>query len=141
MMAKRNRWDKLPPFVALPWEILNSMAYRDLPQSAAKALPYFLGQPKRPWNHPERCSTDFTLSYPEAKKYGFAFGTFSRIIDDLTRHGFIDLTEHGGLRGKGKGYNRFRLSNRWQKYEFEKPTVHKRCLTASRNKSVGTGYI
>ncbi|TRZ50637.1 hypothetical protein D4S03_06430 [bacterium] len=140
-MVMKSRRDKLPPFVALPWEILNSMAYKDFPQSAAKALPYFLGKPKLTWNHPERCSTEFTFSYPEAKRHGFATATFSRIINDLTRHGFIDLTGHGGLRGKGKGYNRFRLSNRWQKYVPKKPTVNKKRLSASLSKPVGNGYI
>ncbi len=116
MAKNRNR---LPPFVAMPWELLNSQAYKKLPHAAAKALPYFLGKVKLTWNDPERYSETFTFPYPEGKRLGFAYGTFSRAIDNLIEHGFISLVEKGGLRGNRKGYNKFTLSNQWKDYGSE----------------------
>ena len=126
-MVKKK--DRLPPFVALQWELLNSRAYIDLPPSASKALPYFLGKIKLTWHDPARYSEIFTFSYPEGKKLGFAYGTFSQVIDNLVKHGFIILVEKGGLRGKGKGYNKFRLSNRWKDYGSEKEPSYRGQLT------------
>ena len=121
-MVKKK--DRLPPFVALPWELLNSRAYIDLPPSASKALPYFLGKVKRTWNDPARYSEIFTFSYPEGKRLGFAYGTFSRAIDDLVKHGFIILVEKGGLKGKGKGYSRYSLSRQRRDNELTEETAH-----------------
>lgn len=103
--------------------MLNSKAYINLPQSAAKALPYFLGKVKKPFFDPERYLQIFELSYGEADRYGFACSTFSNVIQALVRHGFIDPVDKGGLRSDGKSYNKFRLSKRWENYEqadFEK---------------------
>ncbi len=122
LRRRRGQGSKLPPFVPLIWELLNSAAFRKLPFAAAKALPYFLGKVKVSFNDPIRYETPFRLSYPEAKKLGFAAATFSKIIQDLIRFGFIDPKEKGGLRGAGKGYNEFVVSPRWQFYgkpEFE----------------------
>ena len=122
-MSKKIR-NKLTPFVALPWDVLNSRAYKELPASAAKALPYFLGKVKLTWNDPERYTEVFTFSYPEGKGFGFASGTFSRTIDDLIKHGFIVLVEKGGLRGNRKGYNKFRLARQWKGYGIgDKPLL------------------
>jgi hypothetical protein len=110
---ERNR---LPPFVALPWTLLNHAAWRELPPSAGKALPFFLGKVKTGFNDPARYTTDFSFSYTEGKRYGFALATFGRIIEELVRTGFIDPVDRGGLRSDGKSYNLFRLSKRWGKY-------------------------
>ena len=115
-MAKRSNNNKLPPFVPLIWDMLNHKAYKELPSSSAKALPYFLGRVKVAYRDPEKYTTEFTFSYPEAKTLGFSPGTFSGIITHLVRYGFIDPVAKGGLRGNGKGYNLFRLSRRWEKY-------------------------
>ena len=72
--------DRLPPFVALTWGILNSKAYKDLTPSAAKELPYFLGKVKLPFNNTQRYLVKFDLSYTEAKRYGFATTTHHRTI-------------------------------------------------------------
>ena len=96
--------------------MLNSDAYKELPSSSAKALPYFLGRIKAPYYDPQRFSTDFTFSYPEAKRLGFAKGTWSSVIKDLIAFGWVDPIDKGGLRGFKKGYNIFRLSKRWERY-------------------------
>jgi hypothetical protein len=108
--------NKLPPFVALTWEILNSKAYKALPASAAKILPYFLGKPKFNYNDPQRYREEFHFSYSEANKYGFAGGTHHRSIVKLIEKGFIDPVDKGGLRGLGRSYSLFTLSWRWKKY-------------------------
>jgi hypothetical protein len=120
MLRKRN---KLPPFVPLTWEMLNHKAYKSLTYSAGKALPYFLGKVKNLYNDPQRYFEHFQLSYTEAQNYGFHRTTFFRIICELIEKGFIDPVERGGLRGFGRSFNKFRLSERWIRYgkgDFEK---------------------
>lgn len=136
-MAKK-RGDKLPPFVPLTWEMLNSRAYKDLPASAAKALPYFLGKVKTGFNDPQRFSIEFSLPYREGQNYGFSSATFAKVIVKLVAHGFIDPCDKGGLRsGGGKALNLFSLSYRWKSYgkpEF-KPVNWKCFLPRLKSKS------
>lgn len=110
----KDKRKRLPPFVPLTWEMLNHQAYKDLPPSAAKALPYFLGKVKLDFDDPSRFTTEFSFSYREAKSFGFALGTFSKIIRDLIRYGFLDPMDKGGLRGDCKSNNLFCLSRRWK---------------------------
>lgn len=79
-------------------------------------MPYFLGKVKTGYHDPQKYLLDFTFSYPEAKRYGFAYSTFSKTIKALVAFGFIDPVDRGGLRGYQKGYNIFRLSKRWEQY-------------------------
>lgn len=116
MSRRKNKPNSLPPFVPLIWEMLNHEAYKKLPASSAKALPYFLGKVKLPYRDPDRYTTEFSFSYPEAKDLGFSPGTFADVIRNLVSYGFIDPVEKGGLRGNGKGYNRFKLTDRWKLY-------------------------
>lgn len=129
MLKGRRRNDKLPPFVPLTWEMLNSRAYKNLPPSSAKALPYFLGKVKRKHNDFQRYRDTFEFPYRYGNRLGFALGTFSKIIQDLVRFGFIDPVDKGGLRGDCKSSNVFRLSKRWEGYgaaNFE--TLDWRCF-------------
>ena len=49
-MAKKKRdWIK-GGFVPMTWDMLNSTAYKALPASSAKVLPFFLGKVKEVWN-------------------------------------------------------------------------------------------
>jgi len=103
--------------VALTWEMLNSKAYKKLPASAAKALPYFLGRDgKTGRKEGDDYSGTFIMSYGEATALGFAERTFARIIKDLVGFGFIDMAGYGGLRGTCKSFNKFRLSGRWREF-------------------------
>jgi len=113
---RKLKGNKLPPFVPLTWQVLNSAAYKALPHSAGKALPYFLGKVKLPYRDPRKNSTAFAFSYTEAKKYGFANATFHRVICELMSKGFIDPVDRGGLRGGGLSNSLFKLSDRWMKY-------------------------
>ncbi len=130
-MRKIRRGDRLPPFVALTWEMLNSKAYKDLSSSPAKALPYFLGKVKTGFNDPQRYLTSFSFSYSEGKRLGFATATFSKTIQTLTSFGFIDPVYSGGLRGYGFSVSLFRLSERWKNYgtkEFKEVNWKYFCL-------------
>ena len=113
---KKRISNKLPPFVPLTWEILNSKAYMGLKYSTAKALPYFLGKVKVPYSDPQKYVIEFSFSYTEARKYRFAIGTHHRVISELMEKGFIDPVSKGGLRGGGLSSSLFRLSKRWAAY-------------------------
>lgn len=116
-MGKRGkRKDQCPPFVMLPWEVLNSPAHKALPFSARSALPYFLGKPKCKLNSLTAFTTVFEFSYSEAQRHGFSRGTWSNVIRNLVAKGFVDPVEKGGLRGEGYSGNLFRLSHRWRDY-------------------------
>jgi hypothetical protein len=115
-MARGKSRGGSPPFVALPWEILNSRAYWELPPSAAKALPYFIGKVKLTSNNENKNHSNFNFSYREAARYGFAKATFFRVITGLISNGFINPKEKGGLRGDGKSSSVFTLSSRWKKF-------------------------
>jgi hypothetical protein len=117
-MAKwKSTTNKLPPFVALTWQMLNHKAYQDLPASAAKALPYFLGKVQGiPFKDPARYHKEFYFPFSEAGRLGFPRATFSTILSALISYGWIDPVHKGGLKGTGLGRNTFRLSNRWEAY-------------------------
>ena len=117
MSYRSRKRDRFPPFVALTWQMLNSKAYIELPPSACKALPYFLGKVKLHIQDPQRYLTEFSFSYREGNRYGFSSATFSKVIQALVRFGFIDPVDKGGLRGNCKSCNRFKLSRRWENYK------------------------
>lgn len=111
--SKRSKKDRLAPFVPIFHDELESTAYRILSANAAKLLPYF----KRICVKATRGKPDYTtlfgFTYSEAVKYGFARRTFSRAVQDLNKHGFIDIAEVGGLRGAGHSCSQYKLSGRW----------------------------
>jgi hypothetical protein len=106
-------------FVAMTWKMLNSKAFKKLPKSSAKILPYFLGKVKdhRHPDDPARYTVQFSFTYSEAKQYGFGKSTFFKMLGDLVRFGFIDVIKKGGLRSQGgQADSLFRLSRRWEAY-------------------------
>lgn len=121
-MAYSRKWERgrSRGFVMLFWELLNSKAYKELTPSAAKALPYFLGKVQLPPKDPNRFVEEIEFSYREGHRMGFANATFSKIIQDLIRFGFIDPVKKGGLRGDRRTSSRFRLSRRWADFGAEK---------------------
>lgn len=116
-MAKYKPKHKLPPFVALPWAMLNHKAYQSLPPTAKGMLPYFLGQVKIPSADPSYYHATFTFSYTEAQRYGCARRSFYRVICDLMDHGFIEPVYKGNRSGGRNNSSIFRLSKRWLKYD------------------------
>lgn len=114
-MGKRQT-AKLPPFVAVTWDVLNSEAYRAILPMSAKMLPFFLGKVKATVRDPSYYSTAFPFTYKEATRFGCSRRSFGRVVVDLMRHGFIDPVEKGGLKGCGLTCNTFRLSLRWRRH-------------------------
>lgn len=119
-MRRTGKGGKLPPFVPLLWDVLNSKAFKKLPASSAKALPYFLGKAGKeskltPLN-PDFYNQHIQFPYSEAKGLGFASGTFANIIQTLVRYGFIDPVERGGIKSFGYGKSTFKASERWKDY-------------------------
>jgi hypothetical protein len=104
-------------FVPLTWKLLNSRAYRNLPVSASKALPFFLGKPHVPYGNTMLFEVVFDFSYREANRcLGYSNSTFHKVICDLMSLGFIDPVDKGGLRGEGRSCSQFRVSPRWEQY-------------------------
>jgi hypothetical protein len=138
----KSKGNRLPPFVALIWEMLNSKAYKDLPPSSAKALPYFLGKVKTS-SDPQKYNLEFSFSYREAEKLSFAPATFSKVIQNLVAFGFIDPVDKGGLRGECKSLNMFRLSKRWKDFKTQdfKPANWKCFLPKPRLKATSKSEI
>lgn len=116
-MPKPGKRPKAPPFVMLPWHLLNSSAYRSLPPSAAKALPFFLGKPHISPANSALFEAVFSFPYQEARRVlGFGTSTFFKVISDLVKFGFIDPVTKGGLRGNRLSCNEFKVSRRWKSY-------------------------
>lgn len=120
MWVKKKKGNRLPPFVPLPWQMLNSKAFIELPPSACKALPYFLGKVKIKFQDVQRYTSEFSFSYKEGNRLGFSPATFSKVIQDLVHFGFIDPIDKGGLRGDCKSNNLFKLSRRWETFGSDK---------------------
>ena len=120
MWVKKKKGNRLPPFVPLPWQMLNSKAFIELPPSACKALPYFLGKVKIKFQDVQRYVSEFSFSYKEGNRLGFSSATFSKVIQDLVHFGFIDPIDKGGLRGDCKSNNLFKLSRRWETFGSDK---------------------
>jgi len=68
-LKKSCKGNRLPPFVAMPWELLNSRAYIELNNAAKAALTYFMGKPHMVYASPEYYSVVFRFSYREAKRF------------------------------------------------------------------------
>lgn len=114
--SRHSNGERLPPFVPIFHDELESTAYRTLSANAAKLLPYFKRICVKATRGKPNYITLFGFTYAEAVKYGFARRTFSRAVQDLQQHGFIDIAEVGGLRGAGHSCSQYRLSGRWATY-------------------------
>jgi hypothetical protein len=102
-------------FVAITFEMINSKAYKELRGSAIKALILCMKKVKE-MHCTERFKTNFSLTYPEARKQGFCDATFWRAMRLLQHVGFIDCVMKGGLRCDRKTPSTYRLSLRWKVY-------------------------
>ncbi len=117
MSKKTSTYAKRHPFALVPWEVLNSKAFQKIPPTAGKLLPVFLGKPHLAPQEPGYYRTEFEFSYSEAERLGVSRSTFKIVLRELTNFGFIDPVILGGLRGCRHSASRFRLSDRWKKYD------------------------
>ena len=103
-----RRWkkNKLSRFVALPWEIIDSLAWQNLTNASRVALIHLKRKVVKP--NPGEIS----LSYHEMEKI-MNRHTFSKALKQLEEFGFITKEQHGGLYRKR---NFFRLSEGWRQY-------------------------
>lgn len=119
-MARRKKFAKGQGFVAMPWDLLNSSAWKELTHPARGLLPHILGQVKKHPMDPARYETDFTFSYSQAKRFGYHQKTFKTIIEQLIDKGFIVLIKRGSLKNimdDSGGPAIFRLSTKWGRYK------------------------
>ena len=124
-----KRKERLPPFAAITNEEMLSQAYTDLKHSAAKAYPHFK---RMDGIRRKKAGYDgtFDFTYAEARKLGFAKGTFSAVIAELNAKGFINIVKQGGMRGCGRSNAKYRLSERWR--DYGKPPVYDRATCSFR---------
>lgn len=118
MKKPNNRKIRLPPFVAILIEEMESKAFLELSGTAVKALIWFKRIDGKLRKAPDYNGI-FDFTYSEAKRCGFARRTFSRVIDELVEKGFIEVVSVGGLRGAGRSNSKYKLSSRWCIYRVE----------------------
>ena len=102
----RARKNKLSRFVALHWEIIDSLAWQKLTNASRVALIHLKRKVVKP--NPGEIS----LSYHEMERI-MNRHTFSKALKQLEAFGFIIKEQHGGLYRKR---NFFRLSEEWRRY-------------------------
>lgn len=113
-MSRRDKHrERLPPFVPVTHQVLESKAFKALTGNAVRAYLYFMRICTRVAKGKPDTATIFNFTYSEAVKLGFCRRTFYNAIKDLIEHGFIDQVEVGGLRGAGHSSSQFKLSDRW----------------------------
>ncbi len=105
---------RLPPFAAVPYEIINTKVFAGLTGSAVKVLVVCLGKPKIPYTDPFYRTNTWTFPYREAQRYGIAAGTFRRCIVELETAGFIETVRPGLAFEDQRRATLFRLSDRWK---------------------------
>jgi hypothetical protein len=113
MSRRKQHKERLPPFIPITHQQLESAAFKALSGNAAKLYPYFIRACVRCCKGKPDTTTQFDFTYGEAVKLGFARNTFSRCLKELNQNGFIDWVEVGGLRGVGHSNSKYRLSDRW----------------------------
>lgn len=107
MGRKKNR---LPPFVAILKEMLQSEAWGAISNPARVAYVHLKG----------KCTTahsgEITLSFKEMERI-MDRHTFARSLGQLEAHGFIMKDQRGGLFRKR---NYFRISEQWKTFKVKK---------------------
>lgn len=102
----RRRKNKQPPFVAMPWAMIDSPAWEKLSNASRVAYIHIKRQARN--SHPG----DLKLPYSDMdgimKRH-----TFARSIRQLEALGFIERSQIGGLYRRT---NLFRLSEEWKTY-------------------------
>ncbi|GEM_PF-3973534 len=123
-------------FLMVQGDMLWSKAYATLPPSAAKILFLFLAKVQYPYKETKHYTTEFKFPYSEAKRYGIGPKTFYNSIQRLKRHGFIEQTQKGWVRGTFKAESMYKLSDRWRYFEIlTSPRTDEPAVTSPGNSS------
>jgi hypothetical protein len=107
----------------LEGELIHSYAFRDLSQTALFIYIHFVSRlikeskgkgHNKKWSYPN--SKELVFSYKEAKeRFGLTQPRFTRGIDDLIEHGFVDIIKNGNGTVQGD-VTIYGISDRWRKY-------------------------
>lgn len=108
--------DRLPPFVPIFKEEMDSKAFLKLTPSTIKVLIYMRWAAGVVKKKTGDSAAAFHFTYEETERLGIARRTFSRALQQLVDKGFIDIVYQGGLRGSGRSNSRYRMSDRWRLY-------------------------
>ena len=92
--------------MALPWEIIDSVAWQNLTNAFRVSLIHLKRKVVKP------NSGEISLSYHEMEKI-MNRHTFSKALKQLEAFGFITKEQYGGLYRKR---NFFRLNEEWRRY-------------------------
>jgi len=131
--AKKKEWLQFRlqasiGFVGLPNRLVDSRAFAALTTGASvqtlvwfwQMVEYEKGKKKSGSEHAigridkMKKNGELSFTYQEAEWRGMNSRRFSRVLKDLFRLGFIDITRHGrGVRGE---YTKYAISTRWQTY-------------------------
>src|SRR3990167_1080256 len=113
------------PYFWTERDILKSAAYLSLPFSARAALPHFYakcryekvgGRRSKEFKHTNNGFLAFT--YKEAEALGFSRPTFSKVLAELQKKGFIKITLRGfGGIGEFKASSQYALSQDWKTWK------------------------
>ena len=123
----RKRRNKLSRFVALPWELIDSPAWKTLTNAARVALIHL--KRKVVSANPGELS----LSYHEMEKI-MNRHTFAKALRQLEESGFITKEQYGGLYRKR---NFFKLSEGWRK-QGQGSSANNGTVTSAKSGTVGS---
>jgi hypothetical protein len=106
--------------VYLPWELLDSEAYKTLSATGIRVLIRFFQ--KRTWSdigkgrQKKRVykNSGIAFTYAEANALGTSTSQFHVTIKKLFAVGFIDIEHQGG--GLARDYSRYSISERWRDF-------------------------
>jgi len=122
-MARRDKKKGyLRPYVKGSWvpiedDLLLSNAFRDLQPSAVIMLLHLLRVDKMlAWKGGDSYQGEFNLTFTEAEKLGLARATTMRAVQDLVKHGFVEVVVQGGLRSQGRTSSVYRVIDRWRSW-------------------------
>lgn len=104
----------------VPYELLNSKAFRELSANGIRVLMRFLQ--KRTWvktkkrgGRPCFINTGLSFTYVEAQDVlGIGISSFWENMKRLVEVGFVDIEHQGG--GLGRDFSRYAFSERWRYY-------------------------
>jgi hypothetical protein len=126
-VGRRRR--KLSRFIALSWEIIDSLAWQSLTNASRVALIHL----KRKVTNPN--PGEISLSYGEMEKIMHRH-TFAAAIKQLEEIGFVTKEQRGGLYRRR---NFFRLSEEWRRYG-QPSSAKNSTVDSAKNSTVRNPY-
>jgi DNA-binding transcriptional ArsR family regulator len=107
--------------ILLPWDLLNSAAFRSLSAKGIQVLLRFYQKRRWKWFKEGRKKKKIiyedgglVFTYTEAEALGISKSQFHTILKKLYELGLIDIEYQGG--GLARDYSRYSLSSKWRDY-------------------------